>query len=552
MKTNKADIIKAALGNKRADLVLKNGKIIDVLNHSIIEGNVAVKDGIIIGIGDYKGYEEIDVKGAYIAPGFTDSHVHIESAMVTPSEYAKMVLPWGVTAIIADPHEIANVCGEEGLKFMLEDSRKLPADIYYMLPSCVPATPFDHNGCVIDGKMTEELMDKYPFLGLGEMMNFPGVINCDSDVIKKLDTAYYIDGHAPMLRGRELNAYICGGISNDHECSSAEEAAEKISKGLNVFIREGTGAKNLEELIKAVTPYNISRFAFCTDDKDISDVLREGTINHCVDKAIGLGLDPVSAYTMACFNTPAAYGLGRVGAIAPGYRADIIVTKDINASDIRQVYKNGELVAGNGSCYFDCAPADKSRVTATVNINKIEPRDLEKTFRAVIPAIKIEKGSLITSGVYRDSPEGMCLCASIERHRATGNIGKCFVEGININDGAIAQTIGHDSHNITVIGSDSENMAAAVNALGKNGGIAVVKNKDITAFMELPIAGLMSDKAASVVDREHKEILKAITAICPEGSGELAMIVRFISLLVIPHLKLGDKGLFNVDTFSYL
>lgn len=549
---SRANIIQAALGKKKADLVLKNGKIIDVLNHGIIEGNVAIKAGIIIGIGDYEGFEEIDVNGAYIAPGLVDSHVHIESAMVTPSEYAKMVIPKGVTTIIADPHEIANVCGEEGLKFMIEDSKGLPVDIFYMLPSCVPATPYDHNGCVIDGKMTEELMKKYPFLGLGEMMNFPGLINCDSDVLKKLDTAYFIDGHAPMIMGNELNAYICGGISNDHECSTAEEALEKISKGLNIFIREGTGAKNLEELIKAVTPYNLGHFAFCTDDKDISDVLTEGTINHCIDKAIRLGLDPVSAYTIACYNSPVAYGLGKVGAIAPGYRADIIVTKDINATDIRQVYKNGELVAGNGACYFDSANTDKSNVTGTVNIKPVEPRDLEKTFRPLIPAIKIEKGSLITSAIYRDSSEGMCLCANIERHKATGNIGKCFVDGIAITDGAIAQTIGHDSHNITVIGSDSENMAAAVNALGKNGGIVVVKNKEIIAFMELPVAGLMSDKAAAIVDAEHSRVLDAIADICPEGSGELAMIVRFISLLVIPHLKLSDKGLFNVDTFSYL
>lgn len=549
---SRANIIQAALGKKRADLVLKNGKIIDVLNHGIIEGNVAIKDGIIIGIGNYEGFEEIDVNGAYIAPGFVDSHVHIESAMVTPSEYAKMVMPKGVTTIIADPHEIANVCGEEGLKFMIEDSKELPVDIFYMLPSCVPATPYDHNGCVIDGKMTEELMEKYSFLGLGEMMNFPGLINCDSDVLKKLDTAYFIDGHAPMIAGNELNAYICGGISNDHECSTVEEALEKISKGLNIFIREGTGAKNLEELIKAVTPYNLKHFAFCTDDKDISEVLTEGTINHCIDKAIRLGFDPVSAYTIACCNSPVAYGLGKVGAIAPGYRADIIVTKDINATDIKQVYKNGELVAGNGACYFDSANTDKSRVTGTVNIKPVEPRDLEKTFRPLIPAIKIEKGSLITSAIYKDSSKGMCLCANIERHKATGNIGKCFVDGISITDGAIAQTIGHDSHNITVIGSDSVNMAAAVNALGKNGGIVVVKNKEVIAFMELPVAGLMSDKAAVIVDAEHSRILDAIKDICPDGSGELAMIVRFISLLVIPHLKLGDKGLFNVDTFSYL
>lgn len=547
-----SSVIQAALGNEKADIVLKNGKIIDVLNHDIIEGNVAIKDGIIIGIGDYEGLEEADVSGAYIAPGLIDSHIHIESAMVSPSEYARIVAPKGVTTIIADPHEIANVCGENGLRFMIEDSENIPVDIYYMLPSCVPATPFDNNGCVIDGDMTERLMKKYSFMGLGEMMNFPGVILCNSDVIKKLQTADIIDGHAPLISGRELNAYICGGISNDHECSSAQEALEKISKGLNVYIREGTGAKNLEELIKAVTPYNLRHFAFCTDDKDISDVIDEGTISHCVDKAIRLGMDPVSAYTIACFNPAVFYGLGKVGAIAPGYKADIIVTKDINATDIRQVYKNGELISANGQAFFDTPLTDKSKVIETVNIQKVAAVNLEKRFKSQEPAIHIEKGSLVTTAVYRDSAEGMCLCASIERHKATGSIGRCYIEGIEIENGAIAQTIGHDSHNITVIGSDGENMAAAVNALGKNGGIVVVKNKKVISFMELAIGGLMSDKPANIVDSEHKAVLSAITEICPEGSSELAMIVRFISLLVIPHLKLSDRGLFDVDKFDFV
>lgn len=545
-------LIEVALGRKRADLVLKNGKIIDVLNHDILLGDVAIKDGIIVGIGSYEGSEEIDVSGAYIAPGFIDCHAHIESAMVSPSEYAKVVVPKGVTTVIADPHEIANVCGEEGLKFMLEDSKNVPLDIVFMLPSCVPATPFDHNGCVIDGKMTEELLNKYSFGGLGEMMNFPGVINRDTDTLRKLKSAEIIDGHAPMISGNELNAYICGGIANDHECSTPEEADEKISKGLNVYIREGTGAKNLQELLKAVTPYNLRHFGFCSDDKDVSEILTEGTISHCVNKSIGLGLDPVSAYTIGCYNPSKFYNIGKVGAIAPGYKADIIVTKDINATDIRQVYKNGELVAGNNKAFFDGSSLDISSVTATVNIKNIEPKDLDLQFNPMVPAIHIFKGSLVTEAVYRESCENMCLCANIERHNATGNIGKCFLDGIYIENGAIAQTIGHDSHNITVIGSDSQNMATAVNALGKNGGIAVVQDNQVIAFMELPIGGIMSDKSAFWVDEEHNKIIDAVREISPESGNEVAMIVRFISLLVIPHLKLGDKGLFDVDRFEYI
>ena len=546
------NIIKAAAGEIKSDLVLKNGKIIDILGHRIVEGDVALKDGIIVGIGNYEGKNEIDVRGAYIAPGFVDSHVHIESAMITPSEYANTVMPKGVTTIIADPHEIANVCGEEGLKFMIEDSKNVPLDIHFVLPSCVPATPFDNTGCIIDADMTKALLEKYDFIGLGEMMNYPGVIGCVPDVIKKLECSRYIDGHAPMVYGKDLNAYICGGIDNDHECSSAKEALEKISKGLNVYIRQGTGAKNLKELIKAVNPYNLRHFAFCTDDKDISDILREGTISHCVDMAIRLGLDPIDAYTIACYNTPVNYNLGKVGAIAPGYRADIIVTRDINATDIRQVYKNGELVAGNGQSYFDFKPADKSSVTDTVNTGDVEPKKLVKRFSTKEPVIVINKGSLITDGIYREYGEDLAVCANIERHKATGNIGRCYVQGVTIENGAIAQTIGHDSHNITVIGSDGENMAAAVKALGKKGGIAVVKNKEVISFMELEIGGLMSSKPSRLVAEEHENILEALKEISPEGSGEISMIVSFISLLVIPHIKLSDRGLFDVDNFDFV
>ena len=545
-------IIQSALGSEKADLVLKNGKIIDVLNHRIIEGNVAVKDGIILGIGNYEGFEEIDVKGAYIAPGFVDSHVHIESAMVTPSQYAKAVIPKGVTTIIADPHEIANVKGEEGLAFMIEDSKKTPLEIHFMLPSCVPATPFDHAGCVIDGDKTIELFEKYDFLGLGEMMNYPGVIDCVPDVLKKLESTEYIDGHAPMIGENGLNAYACGGIKNDHECSSAQEALEKVSNGFDIFVREGTGAKNLEELMKAVTPYNLRHFAFCTDDKHPAEVIKEGTISHCIDKAIRLGYDPIDAYTMACYNSCVSYNLGRKGAIASGFEADIVVTRDINATDIERVYKKGVLVAENDKALFDIKSADTSRVENTVNIDNVKAEDLYTPFDKNKIVISLNKGSLITDGVYCESEEGLSLCANIERHHKTGNIGKCYVKGLDIKNGAIAQTIGHDSHNISVIGSDSENMAAAVNALGKQGGIVVVKDKKIVEKMELKVGGIMSDKTINDVVAEHEKIVEAAKTLSPSGSNETLMILGFISLLVIPHFKLGDNGVFNVDEFRYV
>lgn len=545
-------VIKSALGNEKADLVLKNGKIIDVLNHRIVEGNVAVKDGIILGIGDYTGEKEVDVKGCYIAPGFVDSHIHIESAMVTPSQYAAAVMAKGVTTIIADPHEIANVKGEAGLAFMLNDSKKSPLEVHFMLPSCVPATPFDHSGCVIDADKTKELFNKYEFLGLGEMMNYPGVIGCVPDVLGKLESAKYIDGHAPMVKGRGLNAYACGGIKNDHECSSAEEALEKISCGFDIFIREGTGAKNLTELMKAVTPYNLRHFAFCTDDKHPAEIVSEGTISHCVDKAISLGYDPLDVYTIACYNSCVTYDLGRKGAVASGFEADILVTEDINATNIKQVYKKGLLVAENGKALFKAEHSDISSVNNTVNIDEIKPEDLNIDFNKEDVVISLNEGSLVTEGVYCENTKGLSLCANIERHNKTGNIGKCFVKGLDITNGAIAQTIGHDSHNISVIGSDSENMAVAVNALGKEGGIAVVKNNEVVAKMELPVAGIMSDKTIDEVVAEHSTIVKKAMELSPKGSNETLMILGFISLLVIPHFKLGDKGVFNVDEFRYV
>lgn len=545
-------VINSALGNEKADLVLKNGKIIDVLNHRIVEGNVAVKDGIILGIGDYTGEKEVDVKGCYIAPGFVDSHIHIESAMVTPSQYAAAVMAKGVTTIIADPHEIANVKGEAGLAFMLNDSKKSPLEVHFMLPSCVPATPFDHSGCVIDADKTKELFNKYEFLGLGEMMNYPGVIGCVPDVLGKLESAKYIDGHAPMINGMGLNAYACGGIKNDHECSSAEEALEKISCGFDIFIREGTGAKNLTELMKAVTPYNLRHFAFCTDDKHPAEIVSEGTISHCVDKAISLGYDPLDVYTIACYNSCVTYDLGRKGAVASGFEADILVTEDINATNIKQVYKKGLLVAENGKALFKAEHSDISSVNNTVNIDKIKPEDLNIDFNKEDVVISLNEGSLVTEGVYCENTKGLSLCANIERHNKTGNIGKCFVKGLDITNGAIAQTIGHDSHNISVIGSDSENMAVAVNALGKEGGIAVVKNNEVVAKMELPVAGIMSDKAIDEVVAEHNTIVKKAMELSPKGSNETLMILGFISLLVIPHFKLGDKGVFNVDEFRYV
>lgn len=550
--------IKTALGEKKADLVFKGGNVVDVFNRRIIKTDVAVSDRYIVAIGDdYHGEKEIDAAGKYILPGLIDAHVHIESSLLIPSEYARAIVPHGTSAVIADPHEIVNVCGRKGLEYMIDDSAITTMDMFFMVPSCVPATPFDHAGCELNAPDVKALFADFNYgpklLGLGEMMNYPGVVNCSDDIMEKLRSADIIDGHAPGITGKGLNAYICGGIMTDHECDTAENALEKVSRGMFILMREGTGSKNIEALLPAVTAQNADRFAFCTDDKHTDEILKEGSIRHCIKKAIALGLDPVTAITMATINPARIYGLSNRGAIAPNYFANIIVADSLSLDTIEQVYFNGRLVAENGINTLDMhekkTPA--GGVTNTVNTDKITPDMLRLDFDPKMPVIHMQEGSLLTQAVYRTSAEGLVTVANIERYNRTGNIGKAYAEGFEIHGGAVAQTIGHDSHNITVAGDNPEDMALAVNALGKSGGIAVVKNGSVLKYMSLPIGGIMTDKPAEGAAAEFADINRAISEISPDASNSIFMVLCFISLLVIPHLKLSDKGLFDVDKFDY-
>ncbi|MBQ9603899.1 MAG: adenine deaminase, partial [Firmicutes bacterium] len=470
--------IKAALGAAKADLVLKGGNVVDVFNGGIIKADVAIVDRYIVGIGEYSGEKEIDVTGRYIMPAFIDAHAHIESSLLIPSEYARAVVPHGTLTVIADPHEIVNVCGRDGLEYMIDDGTITTMNICFTVPSCVPATPFDHAGCVLDAKAVKELFDdcKYgaKIVGLAEMMNYPGVVYCDKDVLEKLNTPKVKDGHAPAIEGKGLNAYICGGIVTDHECDNAENALEKVSKGMYVLIREGTGTKNLEELIKAVTPFNADRFAFCTDDKHADEILKEGTMRHCIRKAVKLGLDPITAIKMATINPARIYAQTNRGAVAPNYYADIVIADSLSLDNIEQVYFNGRLIAENGRLIYNKRDVviSKDKVMNTVHLDKIFPEDLRPVFDPSQPVILMREGSLVTEGIYRENADGLVIAANIERHHRTGNIGKAFAAGFEIHGGAVAQTIGHDSHNITVAGDNAEDMALAVNALGKDGGIA--------------------------------------------------------------------------------
>ncbi|PWM44189.1 MAG: adenine deaminase [Clostridiales bacterium] len=547
------NLIPTALGREKADLVLKNANIIDVFCQRIIKNDVAIKNGMIAGIGEYEGLEEIDCSEKFVMPSFVDSHVHIESSMVSPAEYAKAVVARGVTCVVCDPHEIANVCGEDGLEFMINSAKTVPLDTFFMLPSCVPATPIDSSGAFINAEKAEEIKNRFPeFKGIAEMMNVPGVLGQDKDVIKKLSLFDICDGHAPMLSNNELNAYIAAGIKSDHECVTAGEAIEKVSKGMYVHIREGTGAKNLKEIIKAVTPLNMHRFTFCTDDKHADEIIENGTIQNCVCLACKNGLNPITAITIASLNARMCYGMKNAGAIAPGYKADFIICDELIPKNIISVYKNGKLVAENGKALFKGSQTESLKVENTVNVADVNEEDFHLPFTGKETVIEIHDNTLVTTVAKEYTAEGLNLCAVIERHKKTGQKGMAFVKGFKIKNGAIAQTIGHDSHNIVVVGDCAKNMNAAVHALGTEGGIVVIEDGKIAAKLTLEIAGIMTKKSLEDVALGNSEIIKAAKRLNPELTSSRLMILSFISLIVIPEIKLCDKGLFDVINWKFI
>lgn len=538
--------ISTALERELPDLVFKNAKVVDVFCHQIRVCDVAVTDGYIVGLGNYMGKKEIQMDQKYLMPSFIDSHVHIESSMLTPAQYGKIVAAKGVTAVIADPHEIANVCGEEGLKYMLESGKNIPFDIYYMLPSCVPATPYDHNGAIIDGEQAEYLFKEYDFYGLGEVMDSTNVLSADQDMMKKFSQAPYIDGHAPLLSGKELCAYRAAGVMTDHECTNPEEMMEKISMGMYVQIREGSQAQNLKDLVAGINHYTLRRILFCTDDRYLGDIIEKGSISNCVRKAIEFGVDPIDAITIAALNPAECYGIKETGAIAPGYRANLIISKDLKVEHICQVYKDGALIAENGEALFEGSHVSNKKVRNSVHVKEIRAEDLQVAFTKGKPVIKVFPHTLYTEAVYPENDFGLNYCGVIERHGGKGEIGKGFIEGFQLKGGAIAQTIGHDSHNITVMGDNFLDMAIAVNALGKEGGMAVVTKGKVESVVSLPIAGLMSEEKAEDLLEQYKELKKAVEQLEINKDIDPFMMLAFLSLLVIPDIKISDSGVFDV------
>ncbi len=547
--------IAVALGEKKADTVLKNANIVDILNYRIIKGDVAITDGIIVGVGEeYSGEKEVDCTGKYVMPSFFDTHIHFESSLITPDKYLMHAIPHGMTMINADCHEIANVCGEDGMQFMIDCVKGIPVDINFMLPSCVPATPFEHANAYWDAETTRRLLATGKYFGLGEMMNYPGIMMRDPDVLGKIVATEITDGHAPCLTGKMLNAYLTTDIHNDHECETAEEAFEKISKGMYVMLRQGSQTKNLATLVKAYNGKNGRRFILCTDDKHIDEVKKYGTIQNNIVLAVDThGVDPYDAIAMASLNAYECYGIKNLGAVAINYYADLVVADDIVPRNIVQVYKNGQLVAENGKALFDLPTADKSKVINTVNRAPLTKEMFTPKFVPnKTPVIQIVNHSAFTKKTFKETTEGLNMCAVIERHKATGNIGTCWVEGFGLKGGAIAQTVGHDSHNISVMGDNEADMLLAVETLGKDGGMVVVVDGKVEYKFTLDIAGLMSSKSVDEVIAEHITLKEKTKAIVPDEANAPFMLLSVFPLIVIPEIKLSDSGIFDVLEFKFI
>ncbi len=562
-------IIKIAKGEIKAELVLKNANIINVFTNEIIKGDIAIERGKIIGIGEYEGIEEMDLEGKYLSPGFIDSHVHIESSMVTPGQFAKAILPRGVTAVVTDPHEIANVKGIEGIKYMLDESQDLPLDVYVMLPSCVPSTPFENAGAVLEAEDLEKLMNEERVLGLGEMMNYPGVIGGDEKVLKKLDLFQdkVIDGHGPLITAKELNAYVAAGVKTEHECSTKEEIIERLRLGMYIHIREGSAARNLKELIKVVDKDNLRRCLFCTDDKHPGDLLVDGSIDHNIRLAIKEGIDPIDCIKMASLNPAEAYGLKNKGAIAPGYKADLAVIDNLEDFNVIKVFKEGKLVAENHKPLFQIPSRDNSSMKNTVNIKRVEIESLRIPIKGEkVNVIKLLPHSLITEKVVKDVKDmvvedgafirgdNILKVAVIERHNRTGNIGLALVEDFGLENGAIASTVAHDSHNIIVIGDNDGDMLLAIEELERvGGGLTMVSEGKVLDTLALTIAGLMSEEPLEQVDRKLNKMLEiAYGKLKVNENLDPFMTLSFIALPVIPDIKVTDLGLFHVGEFKFI
>lgn len=559
-----SELIRAAYEGKNT-LVIKNANVVNVFTDEIVRADVAVYGDVIIGVGSYSGENEIDAGGAYLAPGFIDAHVHIESSMVIPSSFMKVIMPHGTTTVIADPHEIANVAGAAGIRAMYKLTDELPLRVLFMLPSCVPATPFEHSGAKLVAEDMEQFMHKSRILGLGEVMDANSVINCSQEMLDKLRLfdKRPIDGHAPMLEGMGLNAYRVAGAFSDHECSTYEEVKAKLATGMNILLRIGSAANNMDGVLRRIAEEKLPtrNMMFCTDDKHIEDIRREGHINANARMAVAAGIDPIDAIKMASYNAARAYGIRGVGAIAPGYKADMVLLEDLKDFKVKQVISRfGRPYTGKEQIPSPILPP---QVFNSVRLPEISKYDLALRCHVSAPVIKMIPHQLVTELVYRDverdengcfiPSEGMVKLAVIERHHATGSMAVGILEGLGIKHGAVASTVAHDSHNLVVAGDNDEDMLMAIESLRDcGGGYSVVSRGVVLARLPLPIAGLMTAAPVNDVLEIQQALLDALYSLGAKRDSDPLIALSFMALPVIPAVKLTDEGLFDAVNFKFI
>lgn len=558
----KQRLIAVAAGREKADLVLKNAKYLNVFSNEFLCGDIAVANGLIAGVGKYDGKTEIDVSGKLVLPGFIDAHIHLESSMVTPAEFAKAVVAHGTTTVITDPHEITNVMGIDGVEYMIQASQNLPIDVHFMMPSCVPATEIDESGAELDCKDIDLYLDNKKVLGLAEMMNYVGVINGDKNVLSKIVTSQAhhkkIDGHAPELSGNDLNAYIAAGVYSDHECSTFENALEKLRKGQFIMIREGTAAHNLKALMPLLTQQYYSRCMFATDDKHPSDLLYGGHIDYIVKQALKNGADPIVALKTATHHAARYFLLNNKGAIASGYLADIVVVNNLEDFNVETVFKCGKLVFDGEVKDFSAPTVDEKlaeKCFDTFHLDSVTPSSFKVDGK--LGLIGLVGGELLTRNLGTadkiDVENDILKIACIERHKGTNHIGVGYVKGYSLKSGAVATSVAHDSHNIITVGCNDDDIAVAVNAIkDSKGGIAVVENGKIKALLELPIAGLMSDEPLTTVNEKLENAKLSAYELGADKSIDPFMTLSFLSLPVIPSLRITTKGVFDAENWKML
>ena len=559
----KRRIINAAAGREKADLVLKNATYVNVFANQLCTADIAVAEGLIVGMGQYSGEVEVNCTGKIVLPGFLDAHIHLESALVSPKEFVKAVLPHGTTTVVTDPHEIANVMGTDGIEYMLQATEDLPVDVRFMLPSCVPATPLDESGAILDYRSLDSFYDHPRVQGLAEMMNFVGIIAGDDQPVEKIVAAQAhhkkIDGHAPDLVGNDLNAYIAAGVYSDHECHDLNDAIAKLERGQFIMIREGTAAQNLDALMPLLCDKYSERCMFCSDDKHPSDLLEKGHIDYMVKRAIALGADPITAVKVACHNAARYFLLNNRGAIAPGYLGDFVIIDNFQDFHIEKVFKKGELLVENGVVKdFPVPPIEPYLVERSHNTFHVETLTAEDfTERRPRGIIGMVDGEITTVDAgYSDRIDvhyDVLKIAVVERHKNTHHIGIGFIQGYGLKSGAVATSVSHDSHNIIVVGTSEADMAAAVNRVVElNGGIVVWDNGAPKAEVPLAIAGIMSDEPLVTVNEKLETAKAAAHALGVNPGIDPFMTLSFMALPVIPSLRITTRGVFDVTTQSYV